>query len=116
MVPNFSKFALYLKSRIECVGIKHRQIGKGLIYLIIIIAPTFKTNSQSPLSNLFLKVTPKLSTHMKDVTFKQGEKVETKLDPTFRIIVKYPIGSIKSQWIYLNPLPRRSIDPYLLTI
>ncbi len=53
---------------------------------------------------------------MKDVTFKQGEKVETKLDPTFKIIVKYPIGFIKSQWIYLNPLPGTSTDPYLLTI
>ncbi len=53
---------------------------------------------------------------MKDMTFKGKEKVKTKLDPTIRIIVKYPIRSIKSQWIYLNPLPRTSTYPYLLTI
>ncbi len=57
-----------------------------------------------------------MNTHMKDVTFKQGEMVKTKLDLTIRIIVKYPIGSIKSQWIYLNPFLRTSTDPYLLTI
>jgi len=57
-----------------------------------------------------------MSTHMKDVTFKQGEMVKTKLDLTIRIIVKYPIGSIKSQWIYLNPFLRTFTDPYLLTI
>lgn len=116
MVPNSSKFALCIKSWIECVGTKCRQIGKGLIYLIIVIAPTLNTNSQTHLSNPFLKMTPKMSTHMKDVTFKQGEMVKTKLDLTIRIIVKYPIGSIKSQWIYLNPFLRTSTDPYLLTI
>ncbi len=33
---------------------------------------------------------------MKDPTFKQGENIETKQDPTVRIIVKYLIGSTKS--------------------
>ncbi len=53
---------------------------------------------------------------MKDPTFRQREKVETNLDPTFKIIVKYLSGFTKSQWIYLNPLPRTFANPYLLTI
>ncbi len=58
----------------------------------------------------------KLNIHMKDPTFRQGKKVETKLDLTSKIVIKYPNGSTKSQWIYLNPLPRRFVDPYLLTM
>jgi hypothetical protein len=34
---------------------------------------------------------------MKDPTFKRGEKVETKLDPIVKVIVKYPSGYAKSQ-------------------
>ncbi len=73
----------------ECVGTKRKQTLKRLIYSITIVAPTPNTNSQSPLSNLFLKVTSKLNTYMKDTTFRQGGKVETKLNPTFKVIVKY---------------------------
>jgi hypothetical protein len=53
---------------------------------------------------------------MKDPTFRLGEKVETKMDPIVRIIVKYPSGFAKSQWIYLNPLPRTFANPYMLTM
>jgi hypothetical protein len=63
-----------------------------------------------------LKLTPKLNTHIKDPTFKQREKVKTKLDPAVKVIAKYPSGFAKLQWIYMNPLPRTSADPYLLTM
>jgi hypothetical protein len=53
---------------------------------------------------------------MKDPAFRWREKVETKLDPTLKIIVKYLSGFTKSQWIYLNPLPRTFANPYLLII
>jgi hypothetical protein len=53
---------------------------------------------------------------MKDPTFRQGEKVETNTDPIVRVIVKYPSGFAKSQWIYLNPLPATFVDPYMLTM
>jgi hypothetical protein len=53
---------------------------------------------------------------MKDSTFKRGEKVETKLDLTIKVIIKYPSGFAKSQWIYLNPLLGTFVNPYLLTI
>jgi hypothetical protein len=54
---------------------------------------------------------------MKDLTFKQGEKVQTKLDPKIGIIIRYPIGSTQSQWIYLNPFLGTSFaNLYLLTI
>jgi hypothetical protein len=42
----------------------------------------------SPLSNLFLKVTPKLTMHMNDQTFKWGESLITTLKPTIKMIVK----------------------------
>ncbi len=70
---------------------------KKSICSTIVLAPTININSKFPLSNLFMKVTPKLSTCMKDPTFKPGEKVETKLDPIVKGIVKYPSGSAKSQ-------------------
>jgi len=54
---------------------------------------------------------------MKDLTFKQGEKVQTKLDPKIGIIIRYPIGSTQSQWIYFNPFLGTSFaNLYLLTI
>jgi hypothetical protein len=83
---------------------------------MIIVAPTLNTNSQPPFSNMFLKMTLKLNTYMKDPTFRRGEKVGTKLDPIIKVIVKYPSGFAKSQWIYLNPLPGTFVDPYLLTM
>jgi len=90
---------------------------KRSICLITTIAPTFNTNPQSPLSNLFMKMTLKLNIHMKDLTFKQGEKVQTKLDPKIGIIIRYPIGSTQSQWIYFNPFLGTSFaNLYLLTI
>jgi hypothetical protein len=95
MVPNSSRFAFCIKSKIECVGTKHTHIGKRSICSTIVVAPTI-TNSQFPLSNLFMEVTWKLSTYMKDPTFKRGEKVETKLDPIVKVIVKYPSGFAKS--------------------
>jgi hypothetical protein len=87
MVLNSSKFSLYIKSKIECVGTKCKYIRKRSICSITIVSQTLNTNSQFPLSNLFLKMTSEFNTHSKDPTFKQREKVDTKLDPTIRIIV-----------------------------
>jgi hypothetical protein len=65
---------------------------------------------------MLMKVTPKLNNDIKDPTFKQGEKIKTKLDPIIRVIVKYLGGSAKSQWIYMNPLSGTFANPYLLTM
>jgi len=92
-VPNSSKFAFCIKSKIECVRTNHRHTWTRSICSITIVTPTLITNSQFPFSNLSLNVTLKLSMCMKDPTFTWGEKVETKLDLIIRVIVKYPIKS-----------------------
>ncbi len=70
-----SKFAFCMKAWTKCVRTKCKQTRKRFIYSIIVIAPTLNKKFQSPLSNMFLKVTPKLNTCMKDQTFKRVEKV-----------------------------------------
>jgi hypothetical protein len=50
------------------------------------VAPTFKTNDQSPFLNLFQNVTTKFWIRMKKPTLRQGEKVVTKAIPTLSTI------------------------------
>jgi hypothetical protein len=68
---------------------------KKLICFIAVVALTLKTSPQSPLSNLFIKITPKLI-HMYDPTLRHEEKVVTKVEPTIKVIVKYFKTFIKS--------------------
>jgi hypothetical protein len=58
----------------ECVGTKHKLTENGSICSMTVVAPTFKTSSQSPFSNLFLKITPKLIIYMYDPTINGKKK------------------------------------------
>jgi hypothetical protein len=87
------------------VGTNHKWNKNASICCIPLVALIINTNPQSPLSNLFLKVTPKLIIHIYDPTFKWSENVITKTKFTIKVIVKYSKISIKSQCMYLKPLP-----------
>jgi hypothetical protein len=85
-----------MKMWMECVGTKHKLIENGSICSMKVVAPTFKTSSQSPFSNLFLKITPKLIIYMYDPTIKWREKVVTKVEPIIKVMVKCFETSVKS--------------------
>ncbi len=87
---------------------KCELIVNGSIGSITVVAPTLDTNPHSPISNLFQTVTPKFAIHMHDPTLSQGEKVVAKVEPTVKVIVKYPETSVRSQCMYLKPLPATS--------
>jgi hypothetical protein len=63
------------------------------------------TNPQSPISNLFQNITPTFAIHMYDPTLSRGERLVAKVEPTVKVIVKYPETSVRSQCMYLKPLP-----------
>jgi hypothetical protein len=85
-----------MKLQMVCVAIKHKLIGIKSISSIIIIKPTLKSSPQSPLSNLFMKVTPKVMICMYNPTLRHGERVVTEVEPIVKVIVKYLEASIKS--------------------
>jgi hypothetical protein len=98
-----------------CVGTKHNNKGKGSICSIIVLTPTLTTKPQSPLSNLLWNVTPKLPKRTKPLLLRWRENEIAKYDPKINVIVIYPSQSIKSQCIYLYPVPKTSYESYLFT-
>jgi hypothetical protein len=116
IVPSSYKSCHWMKFWMERVTTKWKASENGSIWSIIMVAPTLKTNDQSPFSNLFWNVTIKFWTWMKDPTLRQGEKVVTKVAPIVKVIVNNLTLSIKSQCMNLYPLPTTSYDPYLLSI
>lgn len=76
--------------------------------LITVVVPTLNTNPQSPISNLFQNITPKFAICIYDPTLSWGERVVAKVEPTVKVIVKYPETSVRSQCMYLKPLPATS--------
>jgi hypothetical protein len=89
-----------------CVGTKCNNRGNGSICSIIMLTPTLITKPQSPLSNLLQNVTPKLLKRTKPLILKQGENEIAKYDPKVNVIIIYLSQFIKSQCIYLYPLPK----------
>ncbi len=79
------------------------------------IDPNF--NHQTPITSfkLVTKCDTKVVKANKPLLLKRGENEIAKYDPKVNVIVIYPSQSIKSQCIYLYPLPRTSYEPYLFT-
>jgi hypothetical protein len=116
IVPSSCKSCYWMKLWMEWITTKWKLNINGSICSIIVVVPNFKTNDQSPFSNLFQNVTPKFWTWIKDPTLKQGENVVTKVALTIRVTIRNLTLFVRSQCMNLYPLLTTSYDPYLFNI